>query len=165
MVLVLSVLEHETSAQSWGVSHKKQVVRVFVCVCARVHACVCVCTRVCCWTQCPPVICVHGGLVYINCKCVTVRITNSVIPEIPIAVNEVFFMTLNLESDVQWECVKKGRDHGFRTNSKWQLLCLVYSDTILQRNNRRRKNTQLLHAEWCHSSHNKLIIGCLGRGV
>ena len=31
----------------------------------------------------------------------TSRITNSGIPEIPIAVNEVFFITLNLESGVQ----------------------------------------------------------------
>ena len=41
-------------------------------------------------TQCPCVICVHGGLVYINCICITARITNSGIQEIPIAVNEVF---------------------------------------------------------------------------
>jgi hypothetical protein len=42
----------------------------------------------------------HDGLVNINCKCITARIIDSGIPEIPIAVNEVSFMTLNLESDV-----------------------------------------------------------------
>lgn len=63
--------------------------------------CVCVCAHTLLDTECPRVICVHGGLVYINCKCITARITNSGIPEIPIAVNEVFFMTLNLESGVQ----------------------------------------------------------------
>ena len=63
--------------------------------------CLCVCVCVLLDTECPLVICVHDGLVYINCKCITTRITNSGIPEIPIAVNEVFFMTLNLESGVQ----------------------------------------------------------------
>jgi len=24
---------------------------------------------------------------------------------------------------------------------------------------------QLLHAEWCHSSHSKLLIGCVGRVI
>ena len=41
------------------------------------------------------------------------------------------------------EGVKKHRDHCFQTNSKCQLLCLVYPDTVFQRINRRRKNTQL----------------------
>lgn len=44
--------------------------------------------------ECSCAIHVHGGLVYINCKCITARITNSGIPEIPIAVNEVFFHDL-----------------------------------------------------------------------
>lgn len=51
--------------------------------------------------ECPCAIRVHGGLVNVNCRCVTARIIDSGIPEIPIAVNEVSFMTLNLESGVQ----------------------------------------------------------------
>jgi hypothetical protein len=43
----------------------------------------------------------QGGLVYINCKCITARITDTGILQIPIAVNEVSFMMLNLESGVQ----------------------------------------------------------------
>ena len=63
--------------------------------------CVCVCVCVCVLDkECPGTIRVHGGLVCINCKCITARITNSGIPEISTAVNEVFFMTLNLESGV-----------------------------------------------------------------
>ena len=67
--------------------------------------CVCVCVCVFFFflldKECPCAICVQGGLVYVNCKCMTSRLTNSGIPEIPIAVNEVSFMTLNLESGVQ----------------------------------------------------------------
>jgi hypothetical protein len=41
----------------------------------------------------------------------------------------------------------------FKKWYKWWLLCLINSDTILQRCNRRRENVWLCYAGHCHSTH------------
>jgi hypothetical protein len=94
------------------------------------------------------------------------RIRDNSFLEIPIHFIKVSFCGHGSQRLVCRECGQDHKMHIVGRNSKFQPLCCVNSDTILQRNDKiLKKKVWLLHAGQCHGSRSELLTGCPGRGT